>query len=534
MSVLTVFGPPGTGKTQKAIKFVEEELGRGIYPQEISFVSFTRAAAYNARDRTIEAFPEYSPDDFLYFRTIHSICFRELNLSPENIFNDKLKEFSAQYGYAFSADGDEDMFSQNFSERVWNTDADAFESFISWQKNKMVWDFDEAYRCFIRQHTYLQDTYLPDNFTKPRLQLYISRREEFKEKNRLWDYCELVIECLRRNVLPRGIKVLISDESQDLSPLLFDWVKRVSETAEKTYIFGDCYQALFSWQGAEPDLMLSFPADERITLRQSYRCSQAVHDLSRKIVEKRFKTRYPDDDFLPTPKKGEIVRAATFDYLPYEETFYLFRTRYLLNQAYLTLISRGIPLVTRRGRWSPLDQRAGKADVFASLLKLSREEPITLAELKKIVSFLPQKDWLERGTKKEIEALQPSQQLIEWHDLPEYGFTEKFLSYLTPDSFLEPLREKEFPAWVKSYLRKVFDKYGIRGIKHPTLQLGTYHSVKGLEANRVVIDPTYTRLPYQNLAGGNEEEHRLMYTAITRAKDKIIILRPSSDQYYIL
>ena len=47
----TIFGPPGTGKTTRLIEIVQQELDSGTPPERIAFVSFSRKAAEEARER---------------------------------------------------------------------------------------------------------------------------------------------------------------------------------------------------------------------------------------------------------------------------------------------------------------------------------------------------------------------------------------------------------------------------------------------------------------------------------------------------
>ena len=81
-----VFGPPGTGKTTFGMKFIEDQLEKGIDPSTIGYIAFTRKAANEAKERAQEKF-NLTDEDLLYFRTIHSLCFMLLGMNPSGIMH---------------------------------------------------------------------------------------------------------------------------------------------------------------------------------------------------------------------------------------------------------------------------------------------------------------------------------------------------------------------------------------------------------------------------------------------------------------
>jgi len=294
------------------------------------------------------------------------------------------------------------------------------------------------------------------------------------------------------------------------------------------------HNSIFGWASGDPTLMLDFPCDEQITLHQSHRCSRAVHDLARTIVEKRFQTRYPDDDFTPTDTQGEVMRGRpSFD--NGGSTFYLFRTRYLLNLAYDELLAKGIPFITRKGKLSPLDDRKGsKKSAVKALYGLYNGERVALSDLGRLIKYIPGRGFIEHGQKAKLEeyCLESAGSFVMASNLLMLGFTLKFVEALKSEPF-GVLSPKDFPDSHKSYLLDVIETHGpeILDTDIP-LCLSTCHSAKGLEADSVVLCPDYTAKPWRRLIGNDEEEHRLAYVAVTRARNRVVVLPPSKTQYY--
>ena len=73
-------------KTTSLLNKLEAEIEAGVKPRTIGFVSFTRRAIKESRERTITRFDINEETDLDYFRTLHSICFRSLGLNGEQIF----------------------------------------------------------------------------------------------------------------------------------------------------------------------------------------------------------------------------------------------------------------------------------------------------------------------------------------------------------------------------------------------------------------------------------------------------------------
>jgi len=528
-----IYGPPGTGKTTHLLNCVNDELASGVSPGQIIYTSFTRAAAREARDRALTKFMNYHPDDFLWFSTIHSICFRLLGLGRDSVFaGKKLAEFCNTYGYEVSPGGDdEDILGTELYEGVLQTDADYFEHFINWQRNLML-DFNTAYNLFTRR------TDVPDGFNSERLKAYIQRRNEYKAVNSLWDFCDMIEVVASQEICPSNIRVMISDEFQDLTPLLAKVTDLWSRGVERYYFAGDPYQAIYTWMGADPSIFISSKADKTFVLKQSFRCPRTVHDLSRIIVD-RFDVRYQDDDYVPKNEAGAILRTVPrgIDWSSLNgKIFYLHRTRWLLSQVFSDLMLDGIPFATVRGRKSPL--QTAKARVVDSIYKLLNIKYVSITEIAKIMEYLPSKTlrevYLKPGAKAECKRMiqQKPYRNISFRDLPDLGFTKDFFAYFKPDTILFPFK---LSVDERAYFTRIIQRYGTSILEaEPKVILSTMHGVKGRECDVSIVNLNLTRRTYDALLDNPDAEHRLFYVAVTRAKDKVILLEPEGYQSYRL
>ena len=127
MSWNIVLGPPGTGKTTFLLKTVEELFKKDIKPYELAYLAFTKKAATEALTRAVDKF-QYEPDQLIYFRTIHSLCYFWQGLNKSDIMDRKdLRAFSKIVGerinsawdgenlMALNSKGDSMLFLENMA-----------------------------------------------------------------------------------------------------------------------------------------------------------------------------------------------------------------------------------------------------------------------------------------------------------------------------------------------------------------------------------------------------------------------------------
>ena len=84
-----IFGPPGTGKTTKLIKYAKTFYKLGIPLDKIGYFAFTTKAANEAIDRMLESYKHLQRKDLKYFRTLHSLAFNRLGMKKSEVMQDE-------------------------------------------------------------------------------------------------------------------------------------------------------------------------------------------------------------------------------------------------------------------------------------------------------------------------------------------------------------------------------------------------------------------------------------------------------------
>jgi superfamily I DNA/RNA helicase len=85
----------------------------------------------------------------------------------------------------------------------------------------------------------------------------------------------------------------------------------------------------------------------------------------------------------------------------------------------------------------------------------------------------------------------------------------------------------------KIYLiRKLIEQKKIT--QSPKIDVATIHSVKGGEADNVILMEDITQPVFEQLDRDPDSEHRVFYVGVTRAKENLIIVKSQSQYRYRL
>jgi superfamily I DNA/RNA helicase len=474
------------------MELLEEELALGTRPDKIAFLTFTRAAREEALQRTGR-----TEADFPYLRTIHAICYRQLGITQDQIVKPHdLRTFGKFLGVKLNGNTT-DPWVEEF-ERTF--DPPTRDDFLL-QANHCG-----RHRGILLKEA-LQEISLDVDF---KYAVWFTKAyRNWKNMEGMLDYTDLLTQYLD-NGKPLDIDTIFVDEAQDLSSLQWEVVSKLGANAQRWFIAGDDDQAIFHWAGADATAFQDLKVDMVETLDQSYRVSKAVHKAAMKVVG-RIGTRLTKE-YAPTESDGEV---ADIGYLRTHEfkdkTFVLFRNHYRGQELARQLKEESVPFI---GHGSPLYD-AGVRTALLSWYKLIKNKEIPQAAARKVVKYCDP-GFLHLNIKKRIT----SQKTFKIEDVfinrPQWHEWSRIMHNLPGKDYLE------------SCARRV----GFLNTARPNTELLSIHQSKGREAQTVIIDTEISRAVYDNLLTNPDDEHRVWYVGVTRAKEKLMFLLPDGTYSY--
>lgn len=328
-----------------------------------------------------------------------------------------------------------------------------------------------------------------------------SRYASWKRDKGLLDFDDL-LEAGKEITLP--VSVLLDDEAQDQSKLMWEVVDAWAKDTETSIFCGDPYQAIFCFAGGRPELFLNHPGEWR-RLGKSHRLDDESAAYSYSVLELAgWHLGNP-----PVRGLGGFPRDGT--------TMYLARINKLVKEFANQLMLDGEPFTALSG-WSPW--RSIAADAYRTLAKLREGGVVQSGELLTVVKAAAS-GVINRLHKTEIERLARQ-------DVPVT--VDEIRDKLNLDHF-------QYQHWdVEGYMKRVQEKYGFRGLfGKPKTTVSTIHKAKGREADRVVLLSDWGGLPGRIANSGGEGarlEGCAAYVAVTRHRHELTIVGTGATSQY--
>jgi superfamily I DNA/RNA helicase len=528
-SIELILGSPGCGKTHTLLDIIDREFSQGVMPNEMAFITFTRAAKSEAVSRMLGTFG-YGAGALPYFRTLHSMCARLLDHPREFYLKEKqLNEFGDMYGYEFNR-GSQKSVKEGSLEISTETESDRLMATYQWARSKLIeGDHNKV----------VKETPFPvglQNYIE-----FVKRYSEYREKYRYIDFTDILEKALHRGLAP-PVKVLIVDEAQDLSPLQIMLIETWfwNNKIERMYVAGDDDQALFSFQGASPDwlqMLTQYPECTTRILEQSWRVPRAVHERAHRIIH-RNKNRI-DKEYRPADREGETYDDDLYSAIAAIEgsAFILARCAFSLEAAAKELFLRKVPYVNERGKGPNPLGKEGIRVALEALSDMAGGVPVQARKMHKLLELVPSRlqhegeKILPHGVKAKVaEAKKEGEQLsvFTWRNELKLGQLSEVAEKIGRPNVMQRLEPMEI-----EFLNAVVDA-DTGKLPDAEVTLTTIHGSKGREADTVIIIPDHTRSVERHRTesvAGYESENRVAYVGATRAKEKLIVCEPDRWLY---
>jgi len=467
--ITILFAGAGCGKTTYLINAFKKELNK-YRPEEIAFVSFTRKGVIEGRERIIRDI-NVSTDSLEYCRTLHSLTFHELSLKPKQMFCIKdAQKFNKVLGFNITMNRDDESCTED---------------------DKLLSVYDRV-RSGKTEFTGVSEVY--DTVRYERL---INAYREFKSVNKKFDYTDCLTEFVSKGN-PVPVKVAFIDEAQDLTLLQWNVCYTAFSLADKIYIAGDDYQSIYKYSGARPDVLIELSNRYKVVkLETSYRLPKSVYKLSKTITS--IIGQKVDKDFIPYKNVEGLVQfigkqEVLLNIIKSKQSdswMCLFRNSWFASMFSEKLEAELIPYYTSHGFFIGAD---------------------VLSRINRYYNF--RKEGYKNSAEKEMFA-------------KKYNITD----------FDNDFSASDLVSDCNKYIIQAFvDKHGIQelirmstdGYKSSKIIVSTIHKAKGAEAKNVAVFLDCTFKVYRTRFDDFDSELRLLYVAMTRAKDNLYVVSSNS------
>ena len=567
-----VLAGPGSGKTaviiQRTIDLIEKSH---VKPENILVITFTKAAATEMKQRFLHRMG--AGQSGVTFGTFHGIFFTVLkyayHYSAANIIGEEQRYALLRdvcHSMHLQYEDEAEFFSGVFAEisKVKNERIPLESYYSSLCGEEVFRDIFKAYQSRMQKNGLLDF----DDMLVYTYELFTQRKDILA----MWQ---------------QKFQYILIDEFQDINQLQYDIIRMLALPENNLFIVGDDDQSIYRFRGSKPEIMLHFGEDykkaKKVVLDVNYRCTKDIVEKSLRLIGHN-SNRYPKDiranseaedgvtlcSFDNTAKEAafiiEQIKKSIEKGQRYSDFAVLFRTniqpQYLMEQ----LLSHNIPFHTKDSlpnlynHWMVRDILAyltiGKGsrrrkDFLQILNKpkryLSREsltdEVVDFLEWEKLYEEQP---WIaERVVKlsydvKLLEKMSPYAAIN--YIRRGIGYEDYLREYATdhnrkPEELLDILDQIQESAkgfasvdkWVfhmKEYEEQLTRIARQKNANPNSVELATFHSAKGLEfANVFIMEVNESWVPYRKsvLERDIEEERRLLYVGLTRAKEKLWI-----------
>ena len=570
-----VLAGPGSGKTLTIAKRIEYLIMKHkVRPEEILVITFTKYAAWEMKNRTRSI---CGPSSYaVTFGTFHGIYYGILKwayrLNQSNLLSDEekyriLREILPGIDWDQEPEADEEKdYLQELAIEIGNVKNNCMDI----EEYEPVKYTTEKFRKLYRTYEETKKKYRKIDFEDMLIQcrdLFMKRPDILKKWQEKFQY-------------------ILVDEFQDVNQAQYDVVRMLAAPQDNLFVVGDDDQSVYGFRGAKPGIMMEFmkdyPKARQILLDVNYRSSGYIVKGALRVIgnnkirfEKKIEAfRKPDEtvhvqEVKDPVQEAEYVLERIREYrekgVSYTEMAVLYRTNVDARAMSELMREYQIPFVMKEHlnniyehfialdmiSYLRLSQGEYDRKYFLQIANrpnryLTRESMKTgNVSYESLRRYYRDKDWMVDR----IDQLEWDMKMI--CDKTPYAaiqyirkrmgydeFLKEYAAYrkISSEDLFAVLEEiwqnskgygtiKEWFEHIESYGKMLKEQNKKNGEKEG-VNLMTMHAAKGLEFDTVfVIEANEGSCPYKKATTDEEieEERRLFYVAMTRAKRKLVI-----------
>lgn len=373
---------------------------------------------------------------------------------------------------------------------------------------------------------------------------------------------------------------IMIDEFQDINPLQYEIVKLLVGKKQNLYIVGDDDQSIYGFRGAAPEIMLGFekdyPTATRYLLSTNYRCQGAIVSAANQLIahnrqrfKKALKSHYLDGEKVKVHRFKDSLREADYiaRYLKEidasKKVGILYRVHTEAQMMVSKLMEYNLSFSIKDQVPNVYDHWIGKdmiayfrlalgqyksADFLRIMnkpLRYIKRDSVGVHQFRwgELYDYYQDQSWMKKRIEEMEEDIDYMSGLPVYQSLLylryEVGYEDYLKEYaqekgITLDDLKDVLhtiqeqaREfKTYEDWfgmIGAYKEKLAQSK-IEERAKSGIFLSTIHGSKGLEYDEVfILGVNEDVIPYHKMTsrGEIEEERRLLYVGMTRAKQKL-------------
>lgn len=567
---MLVIAGPGSGKTTvltARIRNLIEEYS--VNPANILVITFTKAAANEMKSRFNNMMGRSTN---VTFGTFHAVFFMILraayNYSVDSIIKEDVRQNIIKQAIERSRLEPDDLneMVSNITGEISRVKTETIDINAYYSASCPEEEFRDIYKYYVKT---LKKMGLID-FDDMLLychELLTTRRDILAKWQQKYQY-------------------ILIDEFQDINKIQYDIIKLLAKPQDNLFIVGDDDQSIYGFRGSKPEIMLNFDKDypdtDKVILDTNYRSTGNIVSAAGKVIAHN-KVRFaknintvndPGDkvDIIEFNTQAEEyekiidnIRKESASGGNYSDNAVLFRTNSTAAGFVRKLVEYSVPFVTRDGvpnvfeHWIARDvitymniaMGSRKRSDFLQIINRPKRyigrDYLTDAEISfdNLEKYYEDKNWMiERVDRLKYDILAMASMspyaTINYlrkgvgYDgyLDEYAQSHNMQVrelYDVMDELMESARNfktfNEWFAYIDEYGTKLRESYAAMD-KQNAVILTTMHSSKGLEYPVVyIIDANEEITPHKKavFVPEIEEERRMFYVAMTRAKRRLNI-----------